>query len=93
MTAQANITIAVYDNVTVYGDIQTLNLNVLKNGYYNNTVPVSNIQINTLDNTKLGLVTAAIKLKLNPKLNAGFSLNAKLENSTLGFFNLTYMEL
>lgn len=90
MSANANLTISVYDNVTVYGDISSLSLDV--NGYYNNTVKVSAKSL-TKDNFEFAVLALVIQGKINKKLNAGFSLNAKLENSTLGFFNLTYMEI
>ena len=90
MSANANMTISVYDNVTVYGDISSLSLDV--NGYYNNTVKVSAISL-TKDNLEFTVLALVIQGEINKKLNAGFSLNAKLENSTLGFFNLTYMEI
>jgi len=90
MSANANLTISVYDNVTVYGDISSLSLDV--NGYYNNTVKVSAISL-TKDNVEFTVLALVIQGEINKKLNAGFSLNAKLENSTLGFFNLTYMEI
>ncbi len=90
MSANANLTISVYDNVTVYGDISSLSLDV--NGYYNNTVKVSAISL-TKDNLEFAVLALVIQGEINKKLNAGFSLNAKLENSTLGFFNLTYMEI
>jgi hypothetical protein len=90
MSANANLTISVYDNVTVYGDISSLSLDV--NGYYNNTVKVSAISL-TKDNVEFTVLALVIQGEINKKLNAGFSLNTKLENSTLGFFNLTYMEI
>jgi hypothetical protein len=90
MSANANLTISVYDNVTVYGDISSLSLDV--NGYYNNTVKVSAISV-TKDNVEFAVLALVIQGEINKKLNAGFSLNAKLANSTLGFFNLTYMEI
>ena len=57
LSAEANLTIAVYDNVTVYGDVSNLDLNV--NGYYNNTVKVSAISI-TKDNAEFAILAKVI---------------------------------
>ena len=83
-----NMTLDVYDNVTIYGDINSLSLNIL--GTYNNTVKVSLIK----SRAELVIITPIIQMELNKKLNAGFSVNGFISEKTpLKFFNLTYMEI
>lgn len=87
-TAQANMTLDVTDNITLTGNMNSLNLNI--DGYYNATVKVS------LTKIKLELIAVEtfVKLLINGLINPGISLNDWLSTHTmLRFFNLTEMEI
>ena len=82
------MTLDVTDNITVTGNMNSLNLNV--DGYYNSTVKVS------LTKIKLELIAVEtfVKLLINGLINPGISLNEWLSTHTmLRFFNLTEMEI
>ena len=76
MQAEANFTMDVMDNVTLYANIEDLTLNLL--GTYNNTVKVSLIK----SRSELLIITPIIQLELNKKLNPGISLNDWLSTHT-----------
>ena len=76
------------DNITVYGNMNSLNLNA--DGCYNNTVKCSL----TMIRLELLAVETFLKMLINGLINPGISLNDWLsEHTMLRFFNLTEMEI
>lgn len=88
MDANANFTLNVSDNVTIYLTVNTLSLNA--DGYYNNTVKVSLLKFKT----ELIAADVFVKNYINDMTSDGLSINSLIEKiPVLKFFNLTEMEL
>jgi len=88
MTAATNFTLSVADNLTVYIDIQD-NINLRIKGSYNDTVKVSLILSKQGIKAVGGILTGLI----NTEFEDGLSVNAFIQKTKLGFFNLTELEL
>lgn len=84
----ANFTMNVSDDVTIYVDVQSLNMGC--DGSYNNTVKVSLV----LFKQEIKVAAKVVQGVINAKLSAGLSVNNWISTHTpLKFFNLTQMEV